>query len=292
MNAPTIMFHTNPTRFDHAFRAVSKRGQLRDRVGNTPRPYVEDRATIFARSISCYWKGFAGAHDGTTAPSRKALRIVSATIASRDSAIGETNKQSYNAAVPGTIGTASYESDEETRTRNTGCEAEAWSICPHRNVLRPPLALLTASSLCTIYDFGYVQGGWSMHSIDVDFEVLKALMAQRTSEDISYNDVIRGLLRLSPKPRSTKGPSSPTPGDWLVKGVRFAAGTEFRGKYRGRVLTARVESGGLALNGKRYYSPSAAAVAITGYAVNGWNFWECRAPGGEWRLMATYRQGA
>jgi hypothetical protein len=32
--------------------------------------------------------------------------------------------------------------------------------------------------------------------IEVDFDVFKALLAKRTSEDVTYNDVLRQILRL------------------------------------------------------------------------------------------------
>jgi hypothetical protein len=93
------------------------------------------------------------------------------------------------------------------------------------------------------------------------------------------------------EPSASKEAKGSSPEDWVVKGVRFAAGTEFRANYKGRTHTARVEGGALALNGQRYDSPSPAAMAITKSAVNGWRFWECRTPGSSsWRLMKTFRE--
>lgn len=131
-----------------------------------------------------------------------------------------------------------------------------------------------------------------MHTIEVDFDVFKALTALRASEQVTYNDVVRQLLKLEPKPSpSLTEVSERWPDDWVVKGVRFADGTQFRARHGGRLHHARVEKAALVLNGKRYDSPSAAAVAITGYAVNGWNFWEFLSRTGEWKLMASVRKG-
>jgi hypothetical protein len=129
-----------------------------------------------------------------------------------------------------------------------------------------------------------------MQQIDVDFEVYKHLTMRRATEHVSYNDVLRELLGLvTPKPRAAKDTSGD--GHWTVKGVTFPEGTEFRADYKGRLVTAVVEGGALVLNGKRYDSPSAAAMSITDSAINGWVFWECRLPTqSAWRLIKSLRQ--
>jgi hypothetical protein len=130
-----------------------------------------------------------------------------------------------------------------------------------------------------------------MVAIDVDFEVFKALTVRRRSEDMTANDVLREVLSL---PTPAKRADAPTPGDgggaWTPKGVTFPYGTEFRATYKGQQYTAVAKNGALVLNGKRYSSPSAAAVSITKNAVNGWRFWECLAPGStEWRSADDVR---
>ena len=131
-----------------------------------------------------------------------------------------------------------------------------------------------------------------MHTIEVDFDVFKQLTVRRPTEDVSYNDVIRELLGLGQsKGGAAKGASGPSPDDWVAKGVRFSAGTEFRANYKGQVRTGRVEGGALVVNGQPYNSPSAAAVAVTGSPVNGWRFWECRLPGkSSWQLIESFRR--
>jgi hypothetical protein len=126
-----------------------------------------------------------------------------------------------------------------------------------------------------------------MHTIEVDFDVFKQLTGRRESEDITYNDVIRELLGLDQRKESEP---KETAGDWVTKGVRFPAGTEFRANYKGQTRTGRVERGALAVNGQHYNSPSAAAVAITGSPVNGWRFWECKLPGKPWQLIESLRR--
>ncbi|MCX8115003.1 MAG: DUF4357 domain-containing protein, partial [Burkholderiaceae bacterium] len=78
---------------------------------------------------------------------------------------------------------------------------------------------------------------------------------------------------------------------WVTKGVTFPHGTEFRATHKGQMHKGVVQNGALVLNGKRFNSPSAAAVSITGNPVNGWRFWECKLPGSDrWTLIAELRK--
>ena len=130
-----------------------------------------------------------------------------------------------------------------------------------------------------------------MHTIEVDFDVFKALTMRRASEHVTENDVLRQMRGLSSKKDPTVPAARPEAGDWITKGVRFPAGTEFRAKYRAQTGLGRVEGGALVVNGKRYDTPSAAAVAITENPVNGWTFWECRLPGqAGWKILKALRK--
>jgi hypothetical protein len=132
-----------------------------------------------------------------------------------------------------------------------------------------------------------------MRTIEVDFDVYKAITMRRPSEEVSENDVLREILGLPAKKGPTASGGAPAPGDWIAKGVRFPSGTEFRAAYKGQTHLARVESGALVLNGKRYDSPSSAAVSITSNPVNGWTFWECRVPGqAGWKMIKSLRRAA
>jgi hypothetical protein len=136
-----------------------------------------------------------------------------------------------------------------------------------------------------------------MRTIDVDFDVFKALTLRRPTESVTENDVLRELLGLPPAARNATAARAHAgtvpaiePGSWVTKGVRFPAGTEFRAHYKGETHLARVEKGALVLGGKRYDTPSAAAMAITSSPTNGWTFWECRTPGqAVWRMIKTLR---
>jgi hypothetical protein len=132
-----------------------------------------------------------------------------------------------------------------------------------------------------------------VRTIEVDFDVYKAITLRRPSEEVTENDVLRELLGLpsrSAAPQTAGAP--PAAGEWVVKGVRFPAGSEFRATYKGQTWLARVEGGALVLEGKRHDTPSAAAMSITGTQVNGWRFWEARLPGQPgWKTIESMRRG-
>ena len=131
-----------------------------------------------------------------------------------------------------------------------------------------------------------------MPTIEVDFDVFKALTARRPTEDVSENEVLRQLLGLPAKSAMQPARAAASPADWTTKGVRFPAGTEFRAFYKGQTHLGRVEGGALLLNGKRFDTPSAAAMSISDSPVNGWTFWEARLPGqAGWKMIRTLRPG-
>jgi hypothetical protein len=131
-----------------------------------------------------------------------------------------------------------------------------------------------------------------MRTIDVDFDVFKALTMRRSSESVSENDVLRQLLGLPPASSSASAETSTraSPADWVTKGIRFPAGAEFRATHKGQTYLARVEAGALVLGGRRFTSPSSAAVSITKTNINGWRFWQFRFPGQtSWRSLDSLR---
>lgn len=130
-----------------------------------------------------------------------------------------------------------------------------------------------------------------MPNIYVDFDVFKAITARRPSEDVTENDVLRLLFGLPSASTKPAPESRHRAGDWVAKGVRFPQGTQVRAKYKGQLHLAEVKDGALVLEGRRYDSPSAAAMAITKSPTNGWTFWEVKVPGqGDWRPMKELRE--
>jgi hypothetical protein len=132
-----------------------------------------------------------------------------------------------------------------------------------------------------------------MPSIEIDFDVFKALTARRASVDMTENDVLRQLFNLGKVGNSLSKTNSPAPDDWVTKGVRLPSGTELRSTYKGKAYLAHVKSGALVSQGQRFDSASAAAMSITRSPVNGWTFWECRLPGQDrWQILKSLRRSA
>jgi hypothetical protein len=131
-----------------------------------------------------------------------------------------------------------------------------------------------------------------MKTIKIDFDVFKGLTLRRSTENVTYNDVLRKLLGLNPrKRRAPLDKQISGAGDWVTKGVRFPNGTKFRASYKGQTYYGKVESGRLVVDNKRFHSPTAAAVSITGHQVNGWTFWECCMPGKSfWKTIKSLRK--
>jgi hypothetical protein len=88
---------------------------------------------------------------------------------------------------------------------------------------------------------------------------------------------------------SRKNPIDGLP--WIIDGLAFPKGTEFRGKYKGYFYYGKVSDGALMMNGREFLSPCAAAMAITRSSIDGWLFWDCKAPeAASWIDIHTLKQ--
>lgn len=127
-----------------------------------------------------------------------------------------------------------------------------------------------------------------MATIEIDFEVFKELTNRRKSEDHTYNNVLRDLLKLPPE--LTRPTAAKTNGA-TFKGVFFPEGTQFRATYKSKTYTAKIKGGAwINSDGTPCTSPSEAAVRITKKNWNGWIFWHCQRPGDvSWHLINDLR---
>ena len=126
-----------------------------------------------------------------------------------------------------------------------------------------------------------------MATIEIDFDVYKALTNLREDEAVSYNDVLRRLLNLGGSPTEPRSEES----GCAIQGVTFPEGTRFQVRYKGVLYTAEIKNGRWVGNdGKVRTSPSDAATAITHTNVNGWRFWSVKRPNDSaWRKMAELK---
>jgi hypothetical protein len=117
-----------------------------------------------------------------------------------------------------------------------------------------------------------------MPHIDIDFEVFKELTTRRPTEEVTYNDVIRDLLKLQPAKQNAKAATNGSK-PWVVSDTTFPPGSEFMADYKGKSYSGVVKDGKLELSdGHKFSTPSAAAMHITRTNVNGWRFWRCKLP--------------
>ncbi len=132
----------------------------------------------------------------------------------------------------------------------------------------------------------------SMQSIKIDLEVYKIVESKRDSFEESPNDILRRLLGLpSLLEESKTQEANDDRQGWAVGGVFIRKGTPIRSSYKGHVVKAAVVHGGLEFNGKKYTSPSGAAMEATGNNVNGWRFWEyLDQDSGIWRQLDFLRK--
>jgi predicted CopG family antitoxin len=129
-----------------------------------------------------------------------------------------------------------------------------------------------------------------MSQIDIEFDVFKELTNRRRTEEVTYSDVLRELLKL-PKPTGKSILVTANGRPWLVRGVTFPVGSEFMADYRGKTYSGTVKDGKLELSeGGKFRTPSAAAMYITKTNVDGWRFWKCKLPGAsQFVLLETLR---
>lgn len=123
-----------------------------------------------------------------------------------------------------------------------------------------------------------------MRTIEIDFDVHKAIELERTSFSESENEVLRRLLKLGAASIAT--PSAETGGlPWTRKGVTLPHGTKLQMQYNGHQYNGTVENGKWVVEGERFSTPSGAAsrVAVTKNgnhtSLDGWAYWYVKRPG-------------
>lgn len=126
--------------------------------------------------------------------------------------------------------------------------------------------------------------------MEVDREIIAALSALREPYENDERDTLRRLLNLNSS-KKYNGAPHPSGQPWVVKGVYFPSGTEFKATYKGKQYLGIVQEGALWVEGKPHTTPSSAANSVADAPTNGWTFWQCRRPedGNEWRIIAELK---
>lgn len=129
-----------------------------------------------------------------------------------------------------------------------------------------------------------------MESIKPDSPLSDKPVSQSSFNKMNQIDVFQPFKNIdNVELDSPKNPIDGLP--WIIDGLAFPKGTEFRGKYKGYFYYGKVSGGALMMNGKEFLSPSAAAMTITRSSVDGWLFWDCKPPGASsWINIHTLKQ--
>ncbi|MCG7854114.1 MAG: DUF2924 domain-containing protein [Methanosarcinaceae archaeon] len=126
-----------------------------------------------------------------------------------------------------------------------------------------------------------------MTQIRIDLDVYKAIQQRLKSFNDNPNQVLRRIFELKVADES---PSTPQGEGLYVKGVFLKNGLKMRKRFKGRTLEATVEGNSILYDGRRFNSPSGAAVYATGTSINGWRFWEYLDDNsGMWRSLSVLR---
>ncbi len=139
-----------------------------------------------------------------------------------------------------------------------------------------------------------------MRTIEIDFDVHRAIETERKSFHESENTALRRLLKLPEVPQATGGangldkPSGN--GAWIGKGVQLESGTQLRMHYRGKEYRGVIKDSRWEVEGQHFKSPSGAASGVAETkngapaALDGWTYWQVRRPGDtRWVTLKTLR---
>ena len=129
-----------------------------------------------------------------------------------------------------------------------------------------------------------------MESIKPDFTLSAESISQTSFDKMNQKEESQVPKNLGTvKFDSKKNPIDGLP--WIIDGLAFPKGTEFRGKYKGYFYYGKVSGGALMMNGREFSSPCAAAMAITRSSIDGWLFWDCKTPeASSWINIHTLKQ--
>jgi hypothetical protein len=129
-------------------------------------------------------------------------------------------------------------------------------------------------------------------TIEIDFDLYKAIVANSHYFNEQPNDVLKRLIRLknensiSALPENNQTQSA----GLLVRGNVLKNGLNLQKRYKGKLYEAKVLNGYIEMAGNKYPSPSSAGIAITKSNVNGWRFWNYfDEKENKWKVLETLK---
>ena len=135
-----------------------------------------------------------------------------------------------------------------------------------------------------------------MRTIEIDFDIHKAIEMERRGFDEAPNAALRRLLKLPAAHEQERAAADSDGGGWVGDGVRLPNGTLLRMSYSRRTHEGVIDRNAWLVEGRIFKSPSDAAsgVARTRQGkrtrLNGWAYWEVVLPGTkEWLRLAELR---
>jgi len=138
-------------------------------------------------------------------------------------------------------------------------------------------------------------------TIEIDFDVYKAIEAERRSFSERPNDALRRLLGLKghssapEKQKAVAGKGHP----WVGDGITLPHGTPCRMRYNNRRYEGVIQNGKWLVDGQAFDSPSGAAsgIAVTKNGkhtrLDGWIYWEVMLAGDRaWTPIKALRRSS
>lgn len=138
-----------------------------------------------------------------------------------------------------------------------------------------------------------------LRTIEIDFDIHKLIEADRTGFDEPEYVVLRRLLGLKPKEVDIGETTSVEGNPFIEDGVEVMHGSDARMRYqRGtQLFEGKFLDGKLVVGGNSYPTLSAAASDLARTkdgkrtSLNGWIYWEVKAPGtSRWKSMSDLRE--
>jgi len=132
--------------------------------------------------------------------------------------------------------------------------------------------------------------------IEIDIEVYRWIESNRISFNETENDILK---RISQKIQKNEDVFIPVNIEANImdineglfwKGVLLKNGLKLKKSFKGKMHYAEIKHNQIVFNNKKFHSPSAAAIELTGTSVNGWIFWEYfNQENNEWEILDNLR---